>query len=189
MKLFTLPWRNHRRTEWDHSHRQQKYLSAQPERPPEGRRSSPVKSLSQKDTLLFSSPPIAPSTSVARSLSAEKENPHAAWSASKDLVPTAAWALTTKQAHPHPLPPPATTQGEAQLKCEGQQRRWGKMCSISEAALQKFRDKQGSEKTGHSKAAAAISMTTDRSLGGQQGLSSVPRNQDLGALRHPPIWH
>lgn len=83
MKLFTLPWRNHRRTEWDHSHRQQKYLSAQPERPPEGRRSSPVKSLSQKDTLLFSSLPIAPSTSVARSLSAEKENPHAAWSAAR----------------------------------------------------------------------------------------------------------
>ena len=74
-KLFTLAWRNHRRTEQDHSQRQQKSLSLLSlESPPEGRCSSPVNPLSQKDTLLFSSPPIALSISVARSLSTKKGN-------------------------------------------------------------------------------------------------------------------
>lgn len=117
MKLFTLAWRNHRRTEQDHSQRQQKSLSLLSlESLPEGRCSSPVNSLSQKDTLLFSSRPIACSVSVARLQRRQTcfKLP-CCLIRSKDLVLTAAphrRASTPNRVHLHPLPPPATAQSE-----------------------------------------------------------------------------
>lgn len=135
MKLFTLPWKNHRRTEWDHSHRQQKYLSAQPESPLKEKSSSPVKSLSQKDSFLFFSPPIASSISVARLLLTEKKNlfqtpplPDVQQGFGADCCTS----THTKAAHPHPRCPPAAVQGGARHRLmisvwASKQLCWGKV--------------------------------------------------------------
>lgn len=66
---------------------------------------------------------------------------------------------------------------------------WGETRSTGEVARQELGGKRGSEKTGHAKTEAAVSVTTDRGLGGQHGRSTVPRNQDLGAPRKLPIWY
>lgn len=77
---------------------------------------------------------------------------------------------------------------QSEDKCESQATAMmGETCSTGEVARQELGGKQGSEKTGHAKTEAAISVTTDRGLGGQHGRSAVPRNQDLGALRKLPI--
>lgn len=114
MKLFTLAWRNHRRTEQDHSQRQQKSLSLLSlESLPEGRCSSPVNSLSQKNTLLFSSPPIARSVSVARLLSTKKANllqtstlPDPQQGFGPDCCPSQA-SIHTTSGSPAPSPSPS----------------------------------------------------------------------------------
>lgn len=118
MKLFTLAWRNHRRTEQDHSQRQQKSLSLLSlESLPEGRCLSPVNSLSQKKILCsFLRLPL-PAVSRQLDYSPQRRQtcfkPPCCLIRSKDLVPTAAHhrqAATPNRVHLHPLPPPATTQ-------------------------------------------------------------------------------
>lgn len=127
MKLFTLLWRNHRRTEWDHSHSKNISLLSLNLSPKE-KSSSPVKSLSQKDPLLFSSPPIASSISVARSLLSEKEN-----LLQSPVLPDlqqgfgagCCTSIHIKAGSPPPSPSPSNcarrSKGQSEDKCEGQQ--------------------------------------------------------------------